>query len=79
MEGVLVFYGCCLYCGVFMVDGYVEGDNLICGFYGWDYCVEMGVSEYDNKEVLYRFLLWVEKEKVWVDVDEIVEWVEEYL
>lgn len=54
-EEVLVFYGCCLYWGVIFGDGYIDGENLICGVYGWDYCYDIGVSEYNNEEVFYKF------------------------
>jgi hypothetical protein len=54
-----------------MADGRVEGDNLICGVHGWDYRLESGVSEYQNKEVLHRFSGWIEDDRVWVEEDEV--------
>lgn len=77
---VLVFYGWCLYCGVFMLDGYVDdSDNLICGVYYWDYWIDMGVLEYNNFEVLYKFRSWVDGDDVLVDVEEVVVWVKDNL
>lgn len=32
-----------------MADGFVQGDNLICGLHGWDYRYATRVSEYNNK------------------------------
>jgi glutamate synthase domain-containing protein 2 len=57
-----------------MSDGYVDGDNLMCGVHGWDYRLDTGVSEYNNRETLPRFSSWLEGGKVWVDQDEISAW-----
>jgi len=34
-EEVSVLYGRCLHRGALLADGYVEGDNLICGVHFW--------------------------------------------
>ena len=73
-DEVRVLYGRCLHRGALMSDGHVRGDNLICGVHNWDYRVDTGVSEYDNREVLHKFSAWVEEGEVVVDEDEIVEW-----
>ena len=52
---VSVLYGRCLHRGALMADGYIEGDNLICGLHGWDYRYDTGVSKYNNKDVLHKF------------------------
>ena len=57
-----------------MADGYVDGDNLMCGVHMWDYRLDTGVSEYSNDEALMRFRAWVEDDGVWVDEDEILQW-----
>ena len=49
-----------------MSDGYVDGDNLMCGVHMWDYRLDTGVSEYSNDEALMRFKAWVEDDGVWV-------------
>ena len=36
-ESVSVLYGRCAHRGALMSDGFVDGDNLICGLHGWDY------------------------------------------
>jgi phenylpropionate dioxygenase-like ring-hydroxylating dioxygenase large terminal subunit len=36
-DQVSVFYGRCLHRGALMADGYVDGENLICGVHYWDY------------------------------------------
>jgi glutamate synthase domain-containing protein 2 len=57
-----------------MSDGYVDGDNLMCGVHGWDYRLETGISEYNNSETLPKFKAWVEEGKVFVDQDDINAW-----
>ena len=71
-----VMYGRCLHRGALMADGYVEGDNLICGVHYWDYRLDTGVSEYNNHEVLRKFKAWVENDMVCVDEDEIQAWAD---
>lgn len=73
-ETVSVLYGRCLHRGALMSDGYVDGDNLMCGLHFWDYRLDTGVSEYSNKEVLQKFTSWIEDDQVWVDADEINAW-----
>ncbi|MBX2884219.1 MAG: alpha-hydroxy-acid oxidizing protein [Granulosicoccus sp.] len=57
-----------------MSDGFVSGDNLICGLHGWDYRIDTGISEYNNHEVLPKFEAWIEGDHVMVDRDEIASW-----
>ena len=70
-DAISVLYGRCLHRGALMSDGYVDGDNLICGVHGWDYRVDSGVSEYNNKEVLHKFSTKVEGDDLLVDAFEI--------
>ena len=70
--GISVLYGRCLHRGALMADGYVDGHNLICGVHGWDYRVDTGVSEYDNKEVLHKFQEYIEADSLFVDENDIV-------
>ncbi len=70
-EEVSVLYGRCLHRGALMADGHVEGENLICGVHGWDYRVDSGVSEYNNKEVLHKFSTKIENDDLFVDEFEI--------
>lgn len=74
---VAVFYGRCLHRGALMSDGFVRGNNLICGVHYWDYRLDSGISEYNNSEVLPKFEAWVEDNKVLVDEDEIKLWAKE--
>ena len=69
-DQVSVLYGRCLHRGALLSDGHVRGDNLICGLHGWDYRVDTGVSEYNNKEVLHKFAAVVDREADTVTVDE---------
>ncbi len=73
---VSVLYGRCLHRGALMADGHVDGDNLICGVHNWDYRLDTGVSEYNNKEVLTKFKARIDLENDTVNVDlrEIEEW-----
>ena len=73
-----VLYGRCLHRGALMSDGHVDGDNLICGVHGWDYRIDTGVSEYNNKEVLHKFTSWIDDDGVWVDEREIAAWAKDH-
>jgi len=70
-EDVSVLYGRCLHRGALMSDGHIDGHNLICGVHGWDYRVDSGVSEYNNKEVLHKFSTKIEGDDLIVDTVEI--------
>lgn len=78
-ENVSVLYGRCLHRGALLSDGYVSGNNLICGLHFWDYRLDSGVSEYNNSEALRKFTSWVDlkKDAVYVDLSEIKEWEKE--
>ena len=71
---VSVLYGRCLHRGALMSDGYISGDNLICGVHDWDYRYDTGISEYDNHEVLTKFTAWVDEDALFVDEEEIKEY-----
>ena len=77
-DSVSVLYGRCAHRGALMADGFVDGDNLICGVHYWDYRLDTGISEYNNSETLNRFESWVEGGKVLVDEDEIEAWAREH-
>ena len=49
-DEISVFYGRCLHRGALMSDGYVRGNDLICGVHDWDYRLDTGVSAYANEE-----------------------------
>ena len=63
-----------------MADGYVEGQNLICGLHGWDYRLDTGVSEYNNAEALHKFNAWIDKDDdaVYVDELEVARWAKDH-
>ncbi|MGB0085417.1 MAG: glutamate synthase-related protein [Rhodomicrobiaceae bacterium] len=69
-----VLYGRCLHRGALLADGFVDGNNLICGVHHWDYRIDSGISEYNNEEALAKFGAWVENGSVHVDADEIAAW-----
>ena len=71
VPNVYVLYGRCLHRGALMADGYIEGDNLICGLHGWDYNFESGVSGYNNNEKLHKFFSKIENNIVYIDLDEV--------
>jgi hypothetical protein len=75
-DAVSVLYGRCLHRGALLADGHVRGDNLICPLHNWDYRFESGISEYDNHEVLQKFVSWRADGRVWVDAAEIAAWAE---
>ncbi len=70
-EDISVLYGRCLHRGALMSDGLIEGHNLICGVHGWDYRVDSGISEYNNKEVLHKFSTKIAGDELFVDEVEI--------
>ena len=70
-DDISVLYGRCLHRGALMADGHVDGHNLICGVHGWDYRVDSGVSEYNNKEVLHKFSTKIDGDDLLVDEFEI--------
>jgi len=79
-DEVSVLYGRCLHRGALLSDGYVDGDNLICGVHYWDYRVDTGVSEYNNAEKLKKFnsVSDIENDAVYVDKFEILEWLADH-
>lgn len=77
-ENVSVLYGRCHHRGALLADGFVDGDNLICGLHNWDYRIDTGISEYNNAEALPKFKSWIESGKVFVDRDEIAQWEREH-
>ena len=77
-DAASVLYGRCLHRGALLADGFIRGDNLICGLHNWDYRLDSGVSEYDNAEALQKFSAWVDEaaDAVYVDESEILAWAE---
>ena len=75
-DQISVLYGRCLHRGALLADGFVRGDNLICGVHEWDYRLDTGVSEYANKEALNRFEAWRDGDGVFVDQGEVDAWAE---
>lgn len=75
-EKVSVLYGRCQHRGALLSDGYVDGDNLMCGVHYWDYRYDTGVSEYNNAESLHKFNAWIDNDTdaVYVDENEIKRW-----
>lgn len=76
-DEISVFYGRCLHRGALMSDGFVEGNNLICGLHRWDYRLDTGTSEYSNNEKLQKFSSWEVSDELLVDADEIESWAQE--
>ncbi|MDX8407328.1 MAG: glutamate synthase-related protein [Mariprofundaceae bacterium] len=76
-DEVSVLYGRCAHRGAMMSDGHVSGNNLICGVHNWDYRLDTGISEYNNKEHLHKFRHWLAAGRVMVGRDEIAAWEKE--
>ena len=70
-EEVSVLYGRCLHRGALLSDGFIEGNNLVCGVHFWDYRFDTGVSEYNNEEALQKFSAKIENDQVLVDETEL--------
>ena len=77
-DQVSVFYGRCPHRGALLSDGFVSGNNLICGVHNWDFRYDTGVSEYNNEEGLPKYSSWLENGSVEVDEEEIAEWEKEH-
>ncbi|MFQ5350644.1 MAG: glutamate synthase-related protein [Thermoanaerobaculia bacterium] len=73
-DRVSVLYGRCQHRGALMADGFVRGDDIVCGVHDWDYQFDSGVSSYNPDEKLHRFNAWIEDGGVWVDEEEIAAW-----
>ena len=75
-ETISVLYGRCLHRGALLADGYVSGEDLICGVHQWDYRYDTGVSAYNHEEALHKFNAWIDADvdRVYVDADEIAAW-----
>ncbi len=71
-DNISVFYGRCHHRGALLADGYIQGNNLICGVHNWDYRYDTGVSEYNNKEVLHKFLSIIQGDDLCVDETEVM-------
>lgn len=68
---VSVLYGRCHHRGALLSDGFIDGDNLVCGVHYWDYRYDTGVSEYNNDEALHKFTSEIEEGNVVIDAAEI--------
>ncbi len=77
-ENVSVMYGRCLHRGALLSDGFIDGDNLICGLHNWDYRIDSGISEYNNSEILYKFEEAIHQGSVYVDRDEVLAYKKQY-
>jgi glutamate synthase domain-containing protein 2 len=77
-DDVSVLYGRCLHRGALLADGFVRGEDLICGVHDWDYRLDTGVSAYSNEEALQKFSAWIENGQVLVDEDEIAAWAKDH-
>jgi len=77
-DQISVLYGRCLHRGALLSDGHIQGDNLICGLHNWDYRYDTGVSAYNNSEVLFKFYAVIKEDWVWVDLDEINQYIEDH-
>ncbi|MEQ9423908.1 MAG: glutamate synthase-related protein [Cyclobacteriaceae bacterium] len=72
-DSVSVLYGRCLHRGALLSDGYIDGQNLICGLHNWDYRYDTGVSAYAPDEKLHKFKHVIDGDGVFVDEEEIKE------
>lgn len=68
---VSVLYGRCPHRGALLADGSVVGPNLICSLHNWDFRFNTGVSEYNNEEVLPKFMAHIVDNQVCVDQAEL--------
>jgi len=76
-DEVSVLYGRCKHRGALMSDGYVKGENIVCGVHNWDYQIRTGISSYNSEERLEKFSSGIDGDEVWVDEDEVAAWAKE--
>lgn len=76
-ENVSVLYGRCPHRGALMADGYVDGENLMCGLHSWDFRLDTGVSEYNNDEALYKFYSEIKDGVIYIDEDEVSDYLKD--
>ncbi|TDI72165.1 MAG: glutamate synthase [Bacteroidetes bacterium] len=72
-QKVSVLYGRCLHRGALLSDGFIDGENLICGLHNWDYRIDTGVSEYAPNETLHKFQEVIHQGDVYIDENEVFE------
>jgi len=77
-DKVSALYGRCHHRGALLSDGFIEGENLICGLHGWDYRYDTGVSEYNNDEALHKFTTKIEDDTVWIDEAEVDNYLQDH-
>ena len=77
-DDVSVMYGRCHHRGALLADGFVDGDNLICGLHHWDYRIDTGISEYNNDEVLHKFQHLIKGKDIYIDRSEILAFEQEH-
>ncbi len=77
-EEVSVLYGRCQHRGALMADGFIDGDNIVCGVHNWDYRFDTGVSEYNNSEALHKFYALIKDGNVYIDEDEINDYLNKH-
>ncbi len=75
-DSISVLYGRCVHRGAHLSDGFIRGDDLVCGVHHWDYRYETGISSYNPSEKLHKFSSWVENDDLFVDADEIAVWAQ---
>jgi glutamate synthase domain-containing protein 2/nitrite reductase/ring-hydroxylating ferredoxin subunit len=73
-DEVSVLYGRCQHRGALMADGFVRGNDIVCGVHDWDYQYKTGVSSYDADEKLHRFDSLIEDDNIIVDEAQIGAW-----
>lgn len=77
-DEVSVLYGRCHHRGALLADGFISGDNLICGVHHWDYRYDSGISEYNNEEALYKFESFIEGDDLCISKEELAAFEEKY-
>ncbi len=72
-DKISVLYGRCLHRGALLSDGYVKGEDLVCGVHDWDYRYETGISAYNPAEKLHKFKSYIENNQVYIDRKDIID------
>ncbi len=76
-DDVYALGGVCKHTGAPMADGAIDGDDLVCALHGWAYDIATGANADGSGNDLKKFRVFIEREDIFIDGDEIAEWKKE--
>ncbi len=73
-DDVCALHGRCPHRGASLENAKIEGRSLVCGEHGWDFLIQSGASEHVDGELLARFSVELDGDRILLDADEIERW-----